>query len=337
MTGGMLGSTFPCGATPQIGCGATLLKGGEPLPRRRVEAAMTAVLPERLASDLLREGRRLIRRLRRPHMSLPSGWLELAARAGYGARGFVYLTVGLITVLAAADVLGEAAGTSEAIAAVARQPLGRVWLGLLGVGLWAFVLWRGLQAGLDADRQGHSPKGLATRAGQALSGVFYALMASTVFELLDEIERTPTAESTAENQEKAAMLLALPHGDLLLWGVGLAIVAIGLGNLVRAAVDDFTDGLGCSERLRRRMSMLAKAGYGARGLAYLPLAAFTLLAAHRSSSATMTSFGDALQALERMPAGSWLLAATGAGLMAFGAFAFVEARFRKIREPRLPT
>lgn len=296
---------------------------------------MTAVLADRLSARLRRETRRLARRLRRLHMSLPDGWLELAARAGYGARGFVYLTVGLTAVLAAADVLGEAAGTSEAVAAVARQPLGRVWLVMLGAGLWAFVLWRGLQAVLDADRQGRSPKGLATRGGQALSGIFHALIASTVFELLDEIERTPTAESTAENQEKAAMLLALPFGDLLLWGVGLAILGMGVGNVVRAVIDDFTDGLGCPERLRRRLSVLARAGYGARGLAYLPLAAFTLLAARRSSSARVTSFGDALQALERMPAGSWLLGATGAGLMAFGAFAFVEARFRKIREPPL--
>ncbi|MFC0634746.1 DUF1206 domain-containing protein [Brevundimonas balnearis] len=297
---------------------------------------MTAVAPDRIAAELGRAARRLARRLRQPHMSLPTGWLELAARVGYGARGFVYLTVGLITVLAAADVLGEAAGTSEAVAAVARQPFGRLWLILLGAGLWAFVLWRGLQAALDADRQGHSAKALATRAGQALSGVFYALIASTVFELLDEIESSPTAQSTAENQEKAAMLLSLPFGDLLLWGVGFAILAIGVGNVVRAVMDDFTDGLGCSERLRRRLSMLARAGYAARGLAYLPLTAFTFLAAHRSSSAEVTSFGDALQALESMPAGSWLLAATGAGLMAFGAFAFVEARFRRIREPRLP-
>ncbi|WP_396595688.1 DUF1206 domain-containing protein [Brevundimonas sp. R86498] len=38
--------------------------------------------------------------------------------------------------------------------------------------------------------------------------------------------------------------------------------------------------------------------------------------------------------LETRPGGSWVLAATACGLMAFGAFAFVEARFRRIRPPR---
>ena len=39
----------------------------------------------------------------------------------------------------------------------------------------------------------------------------------------------------------------------------------------------------------------------------------------------------ALDALEAQPGGSWILGLTAAGLMAFGAFAFVEARWRRIR------
>ena len=42
----------------------------------------------------------------------------------------------------------------------------------------------------------------------------------------------------------------------------------------------------------------------------------------------------ALDALEAQPGGSWILGLTAAGLMAFGAFAFVEARWRRIRPPR---
>ncbi|WP_339914769.1 DUF1206 domain-containing protein [uncultured Brevundimonas sp.] len=48
----------------------------------------------------------------------------------------------------------------------------------------------------------------------------------------------------------------------------------------------------------------------------------------------MTSLGEALDAVEKQPGGSWMLGATAVGLMAFGAFAFVEARWRKIRETR---
>lgn len=264
----------------------------------------------------------------------PSVWMEWAARLGYGARGFVYLSAGLITLLAAMDLTGQAAGTGDAIGMVARQPLGRVWLIVLGAGLWAFVLWRVLQSVFDADHQGMSRKALAVRAGQGVSGVFYALIASTIFEVLDEFEPDPGADDVAENQEKAAMLLSLPYGDLLLIAVGLVVLAVGIGNIVKGLTADFTDELACSPDLCRRVSPIARAGYVARGAAYLPLALFTVLAGAHSQVGEVTSFGDALQALEGLPAGPWVLGATAVGIMAFGAFAMVEARFRRIRPPK---
>lgn len=102
--------------------------------------------------------------------------VELAARLGYGARGFVYLSVGILTLLAATDHIGSAVGSSGAAGRLAGQPFGRIWLLLLGIGLWMFVLWRVLQSVFDADHEGTDWKGWAARAGQALSGLFYALI-----------------------------------------------------------------------------------------------------------------------------------------------------------------
>jgi len=260
--------------------------------------------------------------------------LELAARFGYGARGFVYLSVGAIALLAAMDRVGDAVGSRGAVAWLAEQPYGRVWLILLGLGLWAFVVWRVLQAVFDADREGTSRRALLSRAGQALSGLFYGVLAASVFELLDEVASNPAAEDLAENQEKAATLLSLPFGDIALIGVGLVILASGVGNIVRGARSDFGSALACSARLCRRVVPIARAGYIARGVALLPLAVFVILAGMRSSASEVSSFGAGLDALESQPGGSWVLAATAVGLMAFGAFAFVEARWRRIRPPR---
>ena len=80
--------------------------------------------------------------------------VEYAARVGYGARGFVYVSLGVITLLAALDIGGRAVGTHGAVVWLAGQPFGRVWLVALGLGLWAFVAWRVLQAIFDADREG---------------------------------------------------------------------------------------------------------------------------------------------------------------------------------------
>ena len=269
--------------------------------------------------------------------------IEWAARMGYGARGFVYLSAGALTLLAALDRIGDAVGTGGAAGWLAGQPLGRTWLVLLGLGLWAFVGWRVLQAVFNADHEAANCKGWLTRAGRAASGVFYAVLASSVFEYLDEYGEAgggaaggaaEQAESVAENQQKAAMVLDLPFGETLLVVAGLVILGVGVGNIVRAWRDDFSQTLACSEAVCRPASMLARAGYAARGFAYLPLGVFVVLAGLRARVEAVTSTGGALDALEAQPGGEVVLMLTALGLMAFGAFAFVEARWRRIRAPR---
>lgn len=237
------------------------------------------------------------------------------------------------------DLIGQAVGTGGAAGWLAEQPFGRLWLVLLGLGLWAFVGWRMLQAVFDADREGVDLKGWTVRAGQAASGVFYAVLASGVFEYLDEVgDATATsaarASSIAENQEKAAYILGLPYGGLVLILFGLVIIGVGCGNIVRAAKSDFNAVLACPKALCPMAVGLARIGYGARGFAYLPLGVFVVLAGLQARSGAITDTGTALQALEAQPGGSWILGLTAAGLMAFGAFAFVEALWRKIRPPR---
>lgn len=278
---------------------------------------------------LARRARRLWQR--RPAMPL---LLEALARFGYGARGFVYLSIGVILMMTAHDLTSQTAGSTGVVEALARQPFGRVWLMTLGIGLWAFVLWRVLQAVFDADHEGRSLAAIGTRAGQAVSGLVYGLLASTVFEVLDEVHANPSVEDIAENQEKARALMDLPFGEAMLIGIGLVILAVGIGNVVRGIRSDFGRDLRCSEKLCRRVVPLAHIGYVSRGLAYFPLAGLVMLAGFRERSSEITSFGGALEAVETLPAGPWLLSATALGLMAFGAFAFVEGRFRRIRPPR---
>jgi hypothetical protein len=117
-------------------------------------------------------------------------------------------------------------------------------------------------------------------------------------------------------------------------GVGLGLFGIGVANIVRAWREDFTEFLACSEHLCRRVEPLARAGYMARGLAYLPLAVLVVLAGLHSKASDVTSFSSALQAVERQPAGPWILAVAALGFVAFGSFSFIEARFRRIRPPR---
>lgn len=258
----------------------------------------------------------------------------VAARVGYGARGFVYLSVGIVALASAFGLGADAIGSQGVGLWLARQPFGRVWLILLGLGLWAFVFWRALQSVWDADHEGRTWPAIGARLGQAVSGLFYASLALGVFELLDETGLHRAGEDVAENQQKAAILLDLPFGDIILIAAGLAVVGGGVGNVVTAVREDFGEALSCSDRWCRRLSLLARTGYVARGLAYLPLGLFVILAGWHARAAEVRSFGSALEVVRQQPAGPWFLGATALGLLAFGAFAFIEARFRRIRPPR---
>lgn len=260
--------------------------------------------------------------------------IELAARVGYGARGFVYLSVGVLILLASVDLIGGAVGTKGALDWLAQRPLGRLWALLIGLGLAAFVMWRVLQAVFDADHEGLSWNGLGTRMSQLFSGLSYAALAVAAFGLMAGAPADAPREGVAQSQARAAAVLALPLGRWLLVAAGLAIFAIGVSNVVKAWRDDFTEYLACSDRMCRRVAPLARAGHVARGLAYLPLASLVVLAGLDDRASEVTSFGSALEAVERQPAGPWILAVAALGFVAFGAFSFIEARFRRIRPPR---
>ncbi|MDP3802659.1 DUF1206 domain-containing protein [Brevundimonas sp.] len=291
-----------------------------------------ALLRRRLA-NLGEQGRRRSSLLRRvpPLRDL----LELAARLGYGARGFVYLSAGMLILLAAVEVIGDTVGIKGALDWLAVRPLGRLWMFLIGLGLTAFVMWRLLQTVFDADHEGVSGHGLRTRLSQGFSGLSYAALSFAAFSLLVHAPGAdPAAEGVERSREQAATVLSLPFGNWLLVVGGLLIFGTGAGNIVKAWREDFTRYLACSEKTCRRVAPLARIGHVARGLAYLPLAVLVVIAGLRSKASDVTSLGAALEAVERQPAGSWVLIAGALGFVAFGAFSFIEARFRRIRPPR---
>ena len=280
-----------------------------------------------------------------PPITLPRSWvnrakrmdvskaIELASRLGYAARGLVYLGLGSIVLLAALDLTPRAHGAKGLLRAWAGWPLGWVLISAIGLGLAGFAAWRFLQAAFDADRHGRSPKAWAVRVGQAFSGVVYGGLALSAFELLDELEDIGAIDDEQGVHHTARTILDLPYGDSLLIGAGLVVLAFGVGNVIQGVMQDFSKRLDCGDRLCRVVTPLAKLGYGARGLASLPLGVFLVLAGIEARAGEARSWGGALQAIERQPFGSSALCVVAVGLIAFGLFGLIEARYRRIRPP----
>lgn len=260
---------------------------------------------------------------------------ELACRAGYLARGFIYLSIGGMAVLAALDLTPRAQGSRGALEAWAHWPFGVVLLWLTGLGLYAFAGWRLLQSVFDADRQGTSLRAIGSRIGQAISGVVYGALAVSVFGLIDALEDLTEADDQAKTRQAVAAVLALPGGELLIAAAGLFILGAGVGNIVQVFGRDFCKPLACDETVRTWAPWVGRAGYLGRGLAFLPVGALMLAAGIKARSEQASGMGGALQLLEGQPFGDALLTLVALGLVAFGLFAFIEARYRRMAVDRI--
>lgn len=262
--------------------------------------------------------------------------MEWLARAGYGARGAVYLVVGILAVLAAIGQGGSTGGSRSALAALMEQPFGRVLVGLLALGLAGFALWRIVEAVADADRRGTDSKALAVRAAHAVSGIVYGGLA--VSALTMALGRGGGGGRGQEDQaarDSTQWLLAQPAGRWLAGAVALIVAGVGLSYLRRAWNGRVTDRLHLPPGHDSWARTLGRVGFGARGVVFLIIAGFLLAAAWHASSAQARGLGGALDALRQQPYGWILLGLTAFGLAAFGLFGLVQARYRRLDPPDL--
>jgi hypothetical protein len=261
--------------------------------------------------------------------------VEAAARIGYLARAAVYASVGAMALLAALSLTPSAKGAVAALEAWRDWPLGVAFLWLIGIGLWAFAGWRLLAAGLDLEGCGRSAKGAACRIGQAASALTYGGLAVSTFGLLDALEDLGETDDQAATRRAVDQALEMPFGDLLVIAAGLLILGCAVADLVRAAVERFGRRLDSDRKTRAWAVALARYGYGARGVALAPIGALLVTAGLDARASQARGLGGALQMLGEAPFGQAILALTGIGLIAFGAFAVAEALLLRLNV-RLP-
>src|SRR5512141_495037 len=104
----------------------------------------------------------------------PPRWVDRFARAGYAAKGVVYLLIGVLALQAAAGVGGRTTGTSGALHVLLRQPLGRWLLALVAVGLTGCAAWRLYCAAADPKHPGRRDwKRAAVRVGYTMSALIH--------------------------------------------------------------------------------------------------------------------------------------------------------------------
>ena len=249
--------------------------------------------------------------------------LELWARLGYAARGFVYVLLGWIALST-----GRALSTDDAIAAVERLPLAPILLTVLAAGLFGYALFKLYAAAIDLDHKGDDHKGRMIRLGGALGGIAYIGLGLVALKVLlgdDDSKAGRAAGSGGAGQEAAADIAQAPGGDVLLLIGAAVVIGIAVGQFVVAWKASFMAEM---PRCPGFAKPAGRLGYAARALVIGMVGWFLLRAA--LAGGRVRNFGDAL-ALLRAEHG-WLFLGVAAGLIAFGVTSLMMVRYRRIED-----
>lgn len=252
--------------------------------------------------------------------------IERLARLGYAAIGIVYMIVGGFAVAAGAGQRRSTGGQKDAFALILHQPFGRVLLAVIAAGLIGYVLWRFVSAMTDSEHRGDDVKGLGIRAASMFRGLVYSVIA---FEVLRMIARNSSGSSGGEQAEHwTARLMQQPFGRWLLALAGIGIVSYGAYQLYAAWDAKLSKRISLGEmdaRVRGKVIAISRFGIGARGLVFFVIGGSLVIAAVRHNAEAARGTAGALQELPPP-----LLVMTGLGLAAYGMYALVNAKYRRI-------
>jgi hypothetical protein len=258
-------------------------------------------------------------------------WIERLARVGFAAKALLYGIVGVLAFRAAFSIGGGTTGSRGALASLVRHQYGALILVVIAAGLFGYAAWRLIEAWVDPEGRGTNAKGIALRIGYAGRGVVHAALGVQAVRLALGAGGSSGGDGT---EQWTARVLDAPLGSWLVIAGGLTVIGYGLYQLYRAWAAKLSKQLDLSRLSREAGSWLIKVsrfGLGARGVVFGVIGMYLVRAgiAHNANKAADT--GEALSAIGQQPFGNWLLAIVATGLIAYGAYDVVQARYRVIR------
>lgn len=252
---------------------------------------------------------------------------ELLARSGYVARGVVFLLVAGLALLS--GVAGGNADTKSAVSQLLEQPFGRLWVGLIGLGLLGFVAWRLAQSLADSDGHGRDKKAIAIRLAMLGSAITYIFLAC--YALSQAFSGIRGSEGAGE-KGMAQWVMSHPFGSYVAMAIGLGLIIGGVVTSAKGLTRKFERYLQLPDT-KGILGVICVYGLVARGFVFAITGILFAYAGFTVDPEQAGGISDALLSLRQLPFGAALYIVVAAGLAAFGLYNLVEARYRIVRGP----
>ena len=242
---------------------------------------------------------------------------DVLARAGYAARGFVYVLLGWF----AWQTRSSAKEGQEGVfARVQEMTAGSAMLAVLVVGLIAYGIYK-LSAGLfDIERHGHDAKGIAARFGMVAGSVAYLFLAWGAARFASHSKESA---ETGGGAEMARTLLDVPLGNGILALVGAGFITAAIFQVRSAWTRSFMKRI--EPGAPRLTCTMGRIGFSARAVVFLLVGISLVSAALRDNGGEARDLGGVLADIQGQPL---LYSAVTLGLLVFGLFSLIEARYR---------
>ncbi|HWN17372.1 MAG TPA: DUF1206 domain-containing protein [Gemmatimonadales bacterium] len=255
-------------------------------------------------------------------------WVERLARVGYLAKALLYITIGMVAAGAAFGP-GRTTDTQGALRLVHDMTFGRVILLVMAGGLIGYAVWRVVEAVVDPDGRGLGAKGVALRAGSAGRGLLHGALAVTALRLAYG-DRSATSRDQA--REWTSTAFDLPGGALLVWIAAASVAGYGVYQLYRSYAPKLGRQLDLSqlrEPARGWVIGMSRFGIAARGVVFCLIGFFLARAASRHDAGQVGGIRESLGIVAGL--GRWPFVVVALGLVAYGLYELVNARYRRIR------